>query len=167
MLTSTIFPIMLIIATLLSTLVTGLVLTFAIVTMPGIKKLNDREFIRAFQVMDGIIQDGQPIFMLIWLGSVLALIISTVMGFGQLEGIQLLLLIVATALYIFGMQLPTVRVNVPLNNQLQTFNVDGMDEQELKTARLAFEPRWNQWNVIRTIVACIVSVLLLVQLFML
>ncbi len=164
---STLFPIMLTIATLFSSLATGLVFTFAIVTMPGIKKLNDREFIHAFQVMDGIIQDGQPIFILVWLGSVLALIISTVIGFGQLEGLPRILLIVATALYIFGMQLPTIRFNIPLNNQLQTLQVDAMNEEELKTARQEFEPEWNRWNTLRTLVATVACILLFVVLIML
>ena len=74
MLTTTIFPIILITATLLCALVAGLLFAFAIVTMPGIKSLNDREFIRAFQVMDGVIQNNQPIFMLVWLGSALTLL---------------------------------------------------------------------------------------------
>lgn len=162
-----IFPILLMIATLLCSLAAGLVFTFAIVTMPGIKSLNDREFIRAFQVMDGIIQNGQPLFMLVWLGSILALIASAVVGFGQVDTIPRLLLIGATVLYLFGMQLPTVSINVPLNNQLQTLNVDTMNEHELKRARLDFEPRWNQWNSFRAVMASIVSVLLLVVLSML
>jgi hypothetical protein len=30
--------------------------------IPGIKSLNDREFIRAFQVIDEVIQNNQPLF---------------------------------------------------------------------------------------------------------
>ncbi len=36
--------------------------------------LNDREFIRAFQVLDRVIQNRQPLFMLVWVGSVVALV---------------------------------------------------------------------------------------------
>ena len=39
----------LLVSTLLCTLVTGFVFTYAIVVMPGFGKLNDREFIQAFQ----------------------------------------------------------------------------------------------------------------------
>ena len=63
-----IFQIALIFATFLCSLVAGLPFVFALVVMPGIKSLNDREFIRAFQVMDGVIQNNQPI--LCWSGSV-------------------------------------------------------------------------------------------------
>ncbi len=162
-----IFTNMLILATLFVALVAGLVFTFAIVTMPGIKQLNDREFIRAFQVMDGIIQNNQPLFILVWAGSVVALMIATVLGFRQLEGVPQWLLLAVTVIYILGVQVPTISVNVPLNNELQTLDVATMDEAALATARIKFEPRWNQSNVFRTVVAVAVSVLLLVILLML
>ena len=50
---------------LLCTLATGFILTYAIIVMPGLSKLDDKEFIKAFQVTDGIIQNNQPIFILI------------------------------------------------------------------------------------------------------
>ncbi len=71
-----IFQIALILATFLCSLVAGFLLAFAIVAMPGIGSLNDREFIRAFQVMDRVIQNYQPIFMLVWVGSVVTLMIE-------------------------------------------------------------------------------------------
>ena len=55
-------------------LVSGFTLIFAIVVMPGISNFEDKEFLKAFQLIDGIIQNNQPIFLLIWLGSVLSLI---------------------------------------------------------------------------------------------
>ncbi len=58
----------LLVSTLLCTLVTGFVFTYAIVVMPGFGKLNDREFIQVFQATDGIIQNNQPLFILVWGG---------------------------------------------------------------------------------------------------
>ena len=55
-----ILEIALILATFLCSLVAGFVFALAIVTMPGISTLDDREFIRAFQVMDKVIQNNQP-----------------------------------------------------------------------------------------------------------
>jgi len=162
-----IFSNMLIISTILVALVAGLIFTFALITMPGIAKLSDREFIRAFQMMDGIIQDNHPIFILVWAGSVIALLITTGLGLRQLEGVPQWLLIAATVIYFLGVQFPTMTVNVPLNNQLQAQNVDTMDEPELAEARQNFEPRWNQWNNIRTAVAIFVSVMLMIVLLIL
>ena len=162
-----IFQIALILATFLCSLVAGFLFAFAIVAMPGIGSLNDREFIRAFQVMDGVIQNNQPLFMVVWAGSFVALLISVVLGFGQLDEAGRLLIIFAALAYLLGVQLVTVIVNVPLNNRLQTLDVDDMDETTQKAARNDFEPRWNRWNSIRTVFASLASALLMILLFIL
>ena len=41
-------------------LVGGFMFTYAIVVMPGLSSLSDKDFLRAFQVTDAIIQDNQP-----------------------------------------------------------------------------------------------------------
>ena len=149
------------IAILLCSLVAGLVFTFAVVVMPGLGTLNDREFLRAFQVIDRIIQNNHPVFLVVWVGSAVAVLASAFLGIPQLEGVDRLLLIGAVAVYLLGVQLPTATINVPLNNQLQTLQLDAMDASSLAAAREAFEARWNQWNVIRTVLATVTSILLL------
>ena len=163
--TEGIFQIALILATFLCSLAAGFVLAFALVVMPGIRSLNDREFIRAFQVMDRVIQNNQPIFVLVWVGSVVALVTSAALGIGQLDGAGRLLIIFAALAYLLGVQLPTFTINVPLNNKLQTLDVDAMNETTQKAARKDFEPRWNLWNSIRTALASLVSALLMILLF--
>ena len=160
-----IFQIALILATFLCSLVAGFLFAFALVAMPGIRTLNDREFIRAFQVMDRVIQNNQPIFVLVWVGSVVALLTSAVLGIGRLDGAGRLLIIFAALAYLLGVQLPTVTINIPLNNKLQTLDVGAMSETTLKAARTEFEPRWNLWNSIRTAFASLVSTLLIILLF--
>ena len=154
------FTIALILTTLLCSLVTGFLFGFALIAMPGIGKLKDGEFIRAFQEMDGIIQNNHPLFIIVWLGSVLAFIAALILGLQSLEGLERILLIASSAVYFFGLQLPTITMNVPLNNLLQTYAIESMTEEELKQARVAFEKPWNQWNVIRTVFGVISCVLL-------
>lgn len=149
---------------LLCSLVAGLVLTFAIVVMPGIKTMGDLDFLKSFKAMDRVIQNNQPIFMLVWLGSALVLLASTVLGIGRLAGLDRVLLVVACAIYIFGVQVPTVAINVPLNNHLQSQDLDSMTEPELRATIEKFESRWLQWNSIRTVIAILTTVLLLVLL---
>lgn len=163
--TENLFAFALILTVLLCTLVAGFLFAFAIVTMPGIKRLNDREFVRAFQVMDGVIQNNQPLFVLVWAGSVLTLVISTGLGFGQLDDTELVIMLAAATIYLFGVQLPTLAVNVPLNNELQTVDTRVVDEAGLRDARQRFEPRWNQWNVFRTMLATLASTLFMILLF--
>ena len=151
----------LILATFFCALTAGFVFAFASVVMPGIGKLGDKEFIRSFQVIDGIIQRGQPTFGLVWMGSVVALLLSAVMGVLQLEGTERTFIVVSAIVYILGVQVPTFRINVPLNNALQRMDVDAMDKDALVSARTAFENRWVRWNAIRTVVASLVSVALM------
>lgn len=165
--TEAIFPIVLIMATVLCSLVAGFLFAFATIVMPGIKALNDREFIRAFQAIDGVIQNNQPLFVTVWMGSIVTSVVAVWLGFEQLDGAQRLLLIAASLAYILGVQLSTFIINVPLNNQLQALNVDVMDATALKAARIDFEPHWNLWNLVRTPFASLASVLLIVLLFQL
>jgi len=58
--------------------------------------------------------------------------------------------------------LPTIAVNIPPNNRVQSLNLDTLDETSLAEERQIFEARWNRWNVIRTVVGCLVSVMLLI-----
>lgn len=167
MIVDNLFPVMLLSATLLCTLVAGFILVFSIVVMPGIGALPDREFLRSFQVIDGVIQNNQPLFVFVWIGSALVLITTTILGFWTLEGRNLLLVVFATLVYLGGVQLPTITINIPLNNQLQSVNLDAVEEASCMKERQNFELRWNRWNVIRTIFACLVSVLLLTVLLLL
>jgi len=159
-----IFQLTLIVATFLCSLVAGFVFAFAVVVMPGIGHLGDGEFLRAFQVMDRVIQNSQPVFLLVWMGSVIALLASAALGFGQLDGTGRLLIVVAVLVYLLGVQVPTVTINVPLNNTVQTLEIAAMDETAQAAARQDFEVRWNTWNSIRTGLASLVSVLLIILL---
>ena len=64
----------LVFAVLTCSLVTGFIFTYAVVVMPGFSKLEDKEFLRAFQVTDGVIQNNQPLFMLTWVGSIISVL---------------------------------------------------------------------------------------------
>jgi uncharacterized membrane protein len=155
------FHIALILSTFLCSVVAGFLLAFTVVVMPGLGTLRDREFIRSFQVIDGVIQNGQALFGIVWIGSILALIGATALGIADPGEPGLLALICATFIYLVGVQLPTFAINIPLNNRLQSLNVDVMDASALQAARGAFEARWNRWNAIRTVLACLVSVVLI------
>ncbi len=66
--------------------------------------------------------------------------------------------------YLLGVQLPTMAINIPLNNTVQALAVDEMDGVAQAAARRAFESRWNVSNSARTVLACVVSVLLVILL---
>lgn len=153
--------------TLLVGLVAGFLFGFAVIAMPGLGTLRDGEFLRAFQVMDRVIQENHPLFMLVWVGSVVATVATVIIGLSQLSGGDLVLLIAAAALYLAGVQVPTATINIPLNNRVQLVDTADADQGTLTDERAVFEPRWNRWNRIRTaaaVVATLLFLILLVQL---
>jgi uncharacterized membrane protein len=159
-----VFQTLVLLATFLCSLVAGFLFAFAAVVMPGIRSLDEGGFIRTFQVIDRVIQNSQSLFVFVWAGSVLTLIAAAALGMWALSGGDRLLIIVAALVYLLCVQLPTVTINVPLNNTLQRLDPGTMNETTRKRAREDFEPRWNRWNVFRTVCATIVTMLLLLLL---
>ena len=102
--------------------------------------------------------------MLVWLGSVVTMFISTALGLWQLGGLDRIILIVACLIFVLGVHLPTIMINIPLNNRLQSLDLESMTTDELSRTKAAFEQRWLRWNSIRTILAIITTVLLIVLL---
>ena len=148
-------------STLLCSLVTGFILTYAIIVMPGLSKLDDKEFIKAFQVTDGIIQNNQPIFILIWIGSiisVLSTIIISIFTLGILEGWKI---IFVSLVYLLGVQVITIIIHLPLNKRIQNIDINSTNLQSLNEERKNFEKKWNYFNNIRTVIAFLVTLFFL------
>lgn len=158
-----IFYLTLTLSTLLCALVAGLVFGFAAVVMPGIAKLSDGAFLLAFKTIDGVIQNNQFAFMLVWLGSIFTVIATLVLGTIYLTGGLIYLLWAASALCLLGVQLPTICFNVPLNNKLQDLDLSELSKSELVSVRATFEAPWNRWNIFKTFsaIASVVAWLLL------
>ena len=143
----------LVFAVLTCSLVTGFIFTYAVVVMPGFSKLDDKEFLRAFQVTDGVIQNNQPLFMLTWVGSiisVLSVIVISLLSLGLSEAWKL---IVVGLIYLLGVQGVTISIHLPLNNRIQAIDINNMNNQSLNEERTKFEMRWNYFNKIRTFIA--------------
>lgn len=155
------FDLTLTLSALLCSLVAGFLFAYAVVIMPGIKNLDDKQFIKAFQITDRVIQNNQPVFLFVWIGSAFALIFCSVTGFSILQGLDFYLLLLATVSYLAGVQVSTIVIHLPLNNKLQEYDVETMSDEALREVRLGFEARWNRSNQIRTIIACGVSLLLI------
>ena len=134
----TLFVGFLIVSTLLCALVTGFIFTYAVVVMPGFAKLDDRDFIRAFQVTDGVIQNNQPLFMLAWVGSIVSVVATMILGFIELHGIERWTVFAIGFVYLLGVQGITIRVHLPLNNRLQRLEIDEMDPESLSKERNKF-----------------------------
>ena len=154
----------LIFAILLCSLVGGFIFTYSIVVMPGLSNLNDKDFLKAFQVTDAVIQNNQPLFMFTWIGSIVAILTTIVASFITVGLLESWLIILVGAAYLLGVQGITVAIHIPLNNHIQKLNIDELDDKALAYECKNFEAKWNFFNKIRTFVAILVSSLLLVVL---
>ena len=142
----------------------GFIFTYSIVVMPGLSNLNDKDFLKAFQVTDAVIQNNQPLFMFTWIGSIVAIlttIAASLLTVGWSEG---WLIILVGAAYLLGVQGITVVIHIPLNNHIQKLNIEELNDKTLADERLKFEAKWNFFNKIRTGIAISVSLLMLIQL---
>ena len=146
-------------------LVTGFIFTYAVVVMPGLSKLNDKEFLTVFQVTDAVIQNRQPIFMLIWVGSVvfmLSLILTSITYVGLSKT---WFIVIVAMIYLLGVQGITIFVHLPLNNHIQKLNLEKLKDENLSKERLNFERKWNFFNIIRTTISFVATVILLISSF--
>ena len=121
--------------------------------MPGFSKLEDKEFLRAFQVTDGVIQNNQPLFMLTWVGSIISVLSVMVISILSLGVSEAWIIFVVGLIYLLGVQGITVSIHLPLNKHIQKIDTNNMNNQSLNEERTNFEMRWNYFNNIRTFIA--------------
>ena len=124
--------------------------------MPGLSKLEDKEFIKAFQVTDRIIQNNQPIFILIWIGSIISVLCTIIVSILSLGTLKAWLIILTSLIYLLGVQGITISIHLPLNKHIQNIDIDTTDSQTLSSERKNFETKWNFFNNIRTVIALFV-----------
>ena len=130
--------------------------------MPGLSNLNDKEFIRAFQVTDAVIQNNQPIFMLTWIGSIVSLlstILTSIISFGLSDT---WLVVLFSVVYLLGVQGITIAIHIPLNNQIQKVLIEALNDEAITDERVKFERKWNFFNNIRTSISISVTLILLI-----
>ena len=131
---------------------------------PGVGRLVDLGYLQSFQQMNRAILN--PTFFIVFFGPFFLNLIN-IYVFRNAESSVLWLLILASALYFFGVVLVTIFGNVPLNEMLDKTDLISASASELKTLRERFEVNWNRWHLIRTITSVTSFILLLISLIQL
>ena len=130
--------------------------------MPGLSKLSDKEFLKAFQLTDAVIHNKQPIFMLTWIGSIVSVLSLILISITYVGLSETWLIMLVALIYLLGVQGITIFIHLPLNNQIQKLNLEKLKDENLRDERLNFENKWNFFNNIRTAIAFFVSLTLLI-----
>jgi uncharacterized membrane protein len=129
---------------------------YAVSVNPGLHRRTDREYVRAMQSINIVIQNG--FFFLTFMGPLLLLPLVTFMF--KDSGLPFILLLTASIVYIVGSFGVTVAGNVPLNEKLARIKADTASDSELAAARAQFEKPWNSLHMVRTVASIIATVLL-------
>lgn len=137
----------------------GLCFTWMNAVTPGIGRLNDLEFLKAFQEMNRVILN--PTFYLIFLGPFFLGIINLYL-FKNVPSTIWALLLIAALIYFIGVILITVFGNVPLNEVLDQSKLETLNIDQLQELRKGFEAKWNQFHKLRTITSVVSFILLIV-----
>lgn len=119
--------------------------------MNGLAKLSDRDFISAMQSLNREIQN--PIFFTFFFSAAILLPFCTILQYQKSSTLVFGFLLAATFLYLIGVMGVTIFGNVPLNNVLDSFQLDGATMQEISLQRNQFEKPWVNLNFVRTAAA--------------
>jgi uncharacterized membrane protein len=139
--------IVLITGILFTGLTAGLCFTWSNAVTPGIGRLDNLSFLKAFQAMNRAIINGK--FMIVFFGPVILLFLNTYLF--RNNSISFWLFLAAAIIFFIGIGLVTIFGNVPLNEILDTSNLETLSKIELQELRNKFEQPWNNWHTIRTL----------------
>jgi uncharacterized membrane protein len=140
--------------TLLSTgLITGLLYAYSCSVNTGLGKLSDKEYLTAMQSINRSILN--PAFFVTFFGTLVLLPICSWFEYSTAVPNSFYLFLFATIIYTVGVFGVTVLGNVPLNNNLDNFDIKKASLESISKQRVKFESPWNRLHLIRTIASII------------
>lgn len=149
------------ITVLLNALSAGFFLAWSMSVILGTKKVGDFTYLEAMQNINREILN--PVFFTVFFGSLIALVINAVLQFNNTPVFWMLA--ASTIIYLVGTFGVTAFGNVPLNNELEAFDIHQRGLDALKEFRAYYEGTWNRYHTIRTVAGLISFILLLISLF--
>jgi uncharacterized membrane protein len=148
------------VATVTMGLMAGVFVLYAHTIMRGLRKVDDRTFVGAFQAIDRAIIN--PLFMATFVGALLGPGVSTVLSLPSGERSVLPWSLTAFMLYLVVF-VSTISINVPLNDALKA--AGDPDVIDVRAVRARFgERRWSRWNHFRALLTTAAFVCLVLAL---
>jgi uncharacterized membrane protein len=151
--------VLLVIAGTLTALLAGLFFGYAVSVNGGLHRLKDSEYVAAMKSINVVILN--PVFFLSFLGPVILLPWVTVLQIGS-NPARFTLLLSASLVYVLGSFGLTIFGNVPLNRNLEKFDLSKATVEEIAEARVRFERPWNRLHLFRTIASIAATVLIFI-----
>jgi uncharacterized membrane protein len=136
----------LVVATMTMGLMAGVFALYAKAIMPGLHRTDDRTFVGAFQSIDKAITN--PLFLATFIGALATTGVAAALHLGA-DGRSALPWIAAAFVLYLAVFIITVRVNVPLNDEIKAAG-DPDRIVDLAAVRERFnEANWARWNIAR------------------
>jgi uncharacterized membrane protein len=136
---------------------------------------QEKAIFRAGGTPKDVIQNNEPVFVFIWIGSAIAMVVCNVIGLTSYfvlannknadedddVTVDKILLTVSTVLYLIAQYTTSFTKNVPLNNHVKTLDIANLDSFKKNTKRNHFEGSWNFWNEFRGVIMWVLTMYLL------
>jgi uncharacterized membrane protein len=145
-------------AALGSGMIGGLLFAFSNFVMRALAQQSPESGIRTMQAINITIIN--PLFFLVFLGTVLASMILAITALPRLSSPSTIFLLIGCVIYIVGTFGVTLAFNVPLNNRLAILEPSTTQAAEIWREYVS---SWMQWNHVRTITAILASLLLILS----
>lgn len=137
------------ISALLTGLIAGLLFGYAYSINSGLQKLSDSGYLSAMQSINQAILN--PFFLVAFIGPLISLPVCARLIYQPSPSFAFYCLLVAFLLYLIGVLLVTVLLNIPLNTLLAKCAITSASPEELSLLRKKFELPWNKYHLLRTV----------------
>ena len=127
----------------------GIFFSWSITVIPGTKLISDSSYLETMKSIN--IRIKNPLFLVIFIGPIFLLAYQA-RSFDPLP-------VAALLIYLIGPLGITFTKNIPLNDKLDTKDLNSLSLTDKKSFRQDYESKWNFWNSIRTVMSIISFIL--------
>lgn len=145
----TIRSLLLLSSILTSGLIAGLFYGWIVSVVPGLRNVSDQNYVATMQSINVSIVN--PVFVVPFMLTPVIVLVAAIAEWRAGNERRAVVLGAAAAAYVVGVLGVTIGGNIPLNDSLDQFVLDGSTPSDLATRRSSYENPWNQWHLVRTI----------------
>ncbi|GAB1819951.1 anthrone oxygenase family protein [Herbidospora sp. RD11066] len=131
--------------------IAGLFYAYSVSVIPGLNATRADHAVAAMQQIN--VKILNPVFFASFIGAPLVAAVAGVLLLSSGQRAAAVLIFAGAAVYVLGAFIPTMIVNVPLNNALVAAG-DITDPARAAQVWAAFAPKWAPWNHLRTVASC-------------
>ena len=89
--------------------------------------------------MNAVIQNKQPLFMFIWIGSIVSILTTILVSLVSIGLSKAWLIVLIGIVYLLVVQGITITIHIPLNNHIQNIKIEKLNEKSIADERINFE----------------------------